>query len=160
MIGLPWWLSGKESAFPGRRHGFNPWEIWRRKWQSILVFFPGKSHDQRRLVGYSQWGHKRVGHDWATKQQQLTSPSKPLSCFLIRYSFFPSVPSGTWVLREAHCSAWSSTAPTVEPGRESRLTLGTIKEGTDACPYTQYHTSATTPGTEWHWYVVWWLKSH
>ena len=22
------------------------------------VFFPGKSHGQRRLVGYSPWGHK------------------------------------------------------------------------------------------------------
>ena len=23
--GLPWWLSGKESACQCRRHGFNPW---------------------------------------------------------------------------------------------------------------------------------------
>ena len=28
------------------------------------VFFPGESHGQRRLVGYSPWGC-RVGHDWA-----------------------------------------------------------------------------------------------
>jgi len=28
-----------------------------------------KSHAQRSLVGYSPWGHKRVGHDWVTKQQ-------------------------------------------------------------------------------------------
>ena len=27
-------------------------------------------HGQRSLVGYSQWGHKRVGHDLATKQHQ------------------------------------------------------------------------------------------
>ena len=25
------------------------------------VFLPEKSHEQRRLVGYSPWGHKRVG---------------------------------------------------------------------------------------------------
>ena len=25
MAGLPWWLSGKESAYQCRRHGFNPW---------------------------------------------------------------------------------------------------------------------------------------
>ena len=31
---------------------------WRRKWQSISVFLPGKSHGQRSLVGYSSWGHK------------------------------------------------------------------------------------------------------
>ena len=24
-VGLPWWLSGKESACQCRRHGFNPW---------------------------------------------------------------------------------------------------------------------------------------
>ena len=28
-----------------------------------------KSHGQRSLVGYSPRGHKRVGHDLATKQQ-------------------------------------------------------------------------------------------
>ena len=34
---------------------------------SILAW---KSHGQRSLVGYSPWGHKRVGHDLAMKQQQ------------------------------------------------------------------------------------------
>ena len=29
-----------------------------------------KSGEQRSLTGYSPWGHKRVGHDLATKQQQ------------------------------------------------------------------------------------------
>ena len=35
---------------------FNPWirKIpWRRKWQSILIFLPGKSRGQRSLAGYS-----------------------------------------------------------------------------------------------------------
>ena len=31
------------------------------------VFLPGKSHGQRRLVGYSSWSHKTVGHNLATK---------------------------------------------------------------------------------------------
>ena len=51
------------------RPGFSPWVrkiSWRRKWQSTPVFLPGKSHGQRSLVGYSPWGCKRVGHDWAT----------------------------------------------------------------------------------------------
>ena len=30
----------------------------------------GKSHGQRSLTGYSPWGHKKVGHDLATEQQQ------------------------------------------------------------------------------------------
>ena len=37
------------------------------------VFFPGKSHGQRSLTGNSPWGHKRVGQDLLTKQQQQTS---------------------------------------------------------------------------------------
>ena len=32
----------------------------------------GKSHGQRRLASYSPWGHKRVGHDLETKQQQYS----------------------------------------------------------------------------------------
>ena len=31
---------------------------WRRKWHPTPVFLPGKSHEQRSLVGYSPWGHK------------------------------------------------------------------------------------------------------
>ena len=66
-------LSGKESACQCRRCGLDPWlgeTPWRRKWQPTPVFFPGKFHGQRSLVGYSPWGDKRIGHDLATKQQQ------------------------------------------------------------------------------------------
>ena len=55
-LGLPWWLSGKESACQCRRHRFNPWVRkipWGRKWWPTLVFLLGKSHGQRGLVGYS-----------------------------------------------------------------------------------------------------------
>ena len=75
---LPRWLSDKESACQCKRHRFDPWVRkipWRRKWQSTLVFLPGKSHGQRSLVGYSPWGRKRVGHDRVTKQQQPTENS-------------------------------------------------------------------------------------
>ena len=43
MKGLPWWLSGKESACQCRRCerlGFDPWVrkiLWKRKWQPTLV---------------------------------------------------------------------------------------------------------------------------
>ena len=33
---------------------------WRRKWQSTPVFLPGKSHEQRSLVGYSSWDCKEL----------------------------------------------------------------------------------------------------
>ena len=41
--------------------------------QPTPVFFPGKSHGQRNLLGYSLWGCKRAGHDQTTKQQQIDS---------------------------------------------------------------------------------------
>ena len=34
-----------------------------------LQFLPGKSHGQRRLVGYSLWGRKSVEHDLVIQQQ-------------------------------------------------------------------------------------------
>ena len=66
-LGLPWWLSGKESACQCRRCGFDPSVAkihWRRKWQHTPVFLPG----QRSLVGCSPWGCKRVGLNLVTKQ--------------------------------------------------------------------------------------------
>ena len=69
--GVPWWLSGKESACEcGRQIRSLIQEVfWRKKWQPTPGFLPGKSHGQRSLVGYSLWGRKRVGHDSPTKQQ-------------------------------------------------------------------------------------------
>ena len=61
ICGLPWWLGGKESTCQCRRHGLDPWVrkiLWRRKWQLILVFLPGKSHGQRNLSVYRPWGLK------------------------------------------------------------------------------------------------------
>ena len=61
---FPGGSDGKMSAYCGRP-GFSPWVgkiSWRRKWPLIPVFWPGKSHGWRSLVGYSPWGC-RVGHD-------------------------------------------------------------------------------------------------
>ena len=33
---------------------------WRRTWLPTPVFFHGKSHGQRGLVGYSPWSYKRI----------------------------------------------------------------------------------------------------
>ena len=57
----PWWLSGPESACHAGDASFNPWVgkiPWRRKWQAVSVFLPGKSLRQRSLAGYSPWGCK------------------------------------------------------------------------------------------------------
>ena len=51
--------SDKESVCQYRRHtrhGFDPWVRripWRRKWQLVPVFLPGKYHGQRSLAGCS-----------------------------------------------------------------------------------------------------------
>ena len=34
--------------------------VWRRKWKHTPVFLPGKSHGQRRLVGYSPWSRREL----------------------------------------------------------------------------------------------------
>ena len=42
---------------------FDPWVgkiPWRRVWQPTPVFFPGKFHGQRGLVGHSPWGCKEL----------------------------------------------------------------------------------------------------
>ena len=74
--GLPWWLSGKESACQCRRRGFHPWVgkiPCRKKWQPTPAFLTGKPHGQRSLAGYSRWGRKRTGHDLGAQQQQSIS---------------------------------------------------------------------------------------
>ena len=71
FLWLPRWPYGKESTCQCRRCSFNPWVgkiPWGRKWQPTPVFLPGKINGQRCLVGYSP---QRVGHDSATKQQQI-----------------------------------------------------------------------------------------
>ena len=60
--------------WPGEFHGlYTPCghSQTRLSYFHFLVFLPGESHGQRRNLGdYSLWGHKRVGHNLATKQQQ------------------------------------------------------------------------------------------
>ena len=61
---------------------FLGWEdLLEKKMQPITVVLPGKSHEQRSLVGYSSWSHERVGHDLATKQDfPGGSDSKDSAC--------------------------------------------------------------------------------
>ena len=78
--GFPWWLSSKESACLCRRCGFNPCVgkiSQRREWQPTPVFFPGESHRQRNLMGYSSWGHKRVRHEQLNNNKSMSDGSQP-----------------------------------------------------------------------------------
>ena len=62
VAGLPLWLTWLRICLQCRRPVFIPWVgkiPWRRERQPTLEFLPGEeSHGQKRLVGYSSWGHK------------------------------------------------------------------------------------------------------
>ena len=68
---LAWWLSGKESAYQCKRHGFGPWVgkiPWRRKWQPTSALLPWKAHGQRSLACQCLWSC-RVTHNLVTEQE-------------------------------------------------------------------------------------------
>ena len=71
-MGLPWWLSDKESSCQCRnlrRHRFNPWVgkiPWSRKWQLAPVVLSDKFPGQRSLAGYTV-------HGVAKNQTQLSA---------------------------------------------------------------------------------------
>ena len=78
-----WWLSSKESTCQCRRRRFNPWVgkiPWRRKWQPMPVFLPGKSHGQRSLEGYSPRGYKQL--DTTQRLNKTSSCSGPKTLWL------------------------------------------------------------------------------
>ena len=56
---------GKESACNAEDPGLIP---WRREWQPSPVFWPGESHGQRSLTGYSPWGRKELDTTEETEQ--------------------------------------------------------------------------------------------
>ena len=62
-------------------------ELWRKKWQPTPVFWPGKSHGHRSLVDSSPWGHKRVRHNFVTKQQE--KQPQPRVGFIVRRASRP-----------------------------------------------------------------------
>ena len=64
------WLSGKETACNARDPGLTPGreDPLEKEMATQSSILHGKSCGQRSLVGYSPWGHKRVGHDLVTKQ--------------------------------------------------------------------------------------------
>ena len=65
-IRLPRWFSDEEFACQCRRCKrceFDPWVKkipWRRKEQPTPLFLHGEFRGQRKLVGYSPWGHKEL----------------------------------------------------------------------------------------------------
>ena len=100
--------SGRESACQSRRHKslkFDPWVRnipWRRKWQPIQVFLPGKLHAQRTLEGYGPWGCKRISHNWTTENTYTTHFKPP--CHSTNTQGHPSAKASALALP----SAWNT----------------------------------------------------
>ena len=58
--------------------------VWRRKWQSTLVFMPREFHGQRSLAGYSPQGCKKSDTtEWISTQVCLSFTSKEQKHLLI-----------------------------------------------------------------------------
>ena len=92
LVCRPWWLRRWRICLQCRGPGFDPWVgkiPWRREWQPTPVFLPWKLQGQRRLMGYSRWGHKEPN-----MTERLT-----LYLFLLKHSFSMEdvLPFGRWL---------------------------------------------------------------
>ena len=65
MLGLPWWLSGKNKKQKPRLpvqetqvQSLGRGDPLEKKMETHSVFLPGKPYGQRSLAGYSPGGHK------------------------------------------------------------------------------------------------------
>ena len=64
---------------------------WRREWQSTPVFLPGELRGQRRLVGYSPWGHKELDTTEQLTHTHGYSLGFNFTCVLARWSLLVSL---------------------------------------------------------------------
>ena len=102
-------LSTKQETQVWSRVGKIP---WRRTWQPTPVFLPGKSHEQRSLVGYSPWGHKKsditdqqipslshVSTDWFQMYLFFTLDYDFTLCFVLNcFALWPLGAPSSWLL--------------------------------------------------------------
>ena len=101
------WVKNPLQCRRQKRHEFHPWVwkiSWRTAWQPTPVFFPGESHRQRSLTGYSPPGYKEldtteqlsaqahlyVSHvyiHYASHTHSMTLPSDLLAPYVPPYFF-------------------------------------------------------------------------
>ena len=98
LCGLPWWLSGKRSTCQCVKCWLDPWIgklPWRRKGQPTPVFLLGESQGQRRLVGYSPWGHKELGMtERLNNNYRLSNPCQTVCWCGLRQRELTNKPQG------------------------------------------------------------------
>ena len=62
---LPWWLSQESAYNAGDSDQSLDWkDPWRREWQSIPVFLPGRVSWTEEPGGLQFMGLQRAGHNW------------------------------------------------------------------------------------------------
>ena len=72
-VGLPRWLSSKESACQWRRHGLDPWvgkRLWRRIWWTTLYSSLENTWTEEP-GGMWGMGSQRVRQNWVTERARL-----------------------------------------------------------------------------------------
>ena len=95
-LGFPDGASGEEPICQCRRHkrcGFDPWVRkipWMRAWQPTPVFFPGESHRQKSLAGYSPWSHRESDTTEATQHACIHNKFVCLHFYTIQTTLGPS----------------------------------------------------------------------
>ena len=86
---------------------FDPWVgkiPWRREWQPMPAFLPGKSHGQKSLACYSPWSHKE-----SNMSERLTLPlftAYSSSYEILSRAYFSKVEI------ETEERSWKHTSPT------------------------------------------------
>ena len=102
-----------------RRPRFDSWVrkiSWRRKWQPTAVFWPGESHGQRSLAGYSPWGHKEsdttegltLSHTSGCRIEAGTGHPKPRRLLLTVLYADPIPFLNSSCFFQAHLSGWGN----------------------------------------------------
>ena len=92
-VGVPWWLSGKESTCQCRRLGFGPWVgkiPWRRNWQSMPVLFSylGNSWTEETCCIQSLGLQKNQPRLVIKQQQHSVEYSDYISCISTQHNWF------------------------------------------------------------------------
>ena len=96
-----WWqiaYAGDTGLFPGVEKF-----PCKRKCQTTWVLLSGKSQEQRSLVGYSPWGHKRVRFNSVTKQQ---SSSHTLNIYILNTYIQLLSKCNTLSRHKPHVKSW------------------------------------------------------
>ena len=90
----------KESACNAGDGGFDPWVgkiPWRKEWQPIPAFLPGKCHGQRSLAGFSPLGRKGLDVTKALSRADQNETT-------LKLEFLPIKTTNSFILSEFRIS--------------------------------------------------------